>query len=173
MLKHTHKRDQPLCPFISQVPLVNHKLAKRLRALISPFTPSPFSPKSNGEFLDIIETTRPSGIIASMDVESLFTNAPLDETINFICNGLYHSGETQFSISEDVLCRLLQACTKEITFYGPDKNMWIVQTVGVAMGSPLGVMFANFRMGSIEERIFTQHPKLKPYNFCRRYLCQG
>ncbi|XP_076030410.1 uncharacterized protein LOC143018709 [Oratosquilla oratoria] len=162
----THKPNQPLRPIISQIPAVTYKLAKRLHALISPFTPSSFSLKSTEEFLDIIKTSRPSGIIASMDVESLFTHVPINETINFICNRLYRSDEIHFPIPEDILRQLLQACTKEVPFYGPDKNMY-VQIDGVAMGSPLGVLFANFYMGSIEETIFTQHHELKPSIYTR------
>ena len=33
-----------------------------------------------------------------------------------------------------------------------------VQVDGVAMGSPLGVLFANFYMGTIEERVFSAMP---------------
>ena len=35
------------------------------------------------------------------------------------------------------------------------------------MGSPLGVLFANFYMGSLEEKIFTQQPDLKPPIYTR------
>ncbi|XP_076059521.1 uncharacterized protein LOC143036158 [Oratosquilla oratoria] len=101
-----------------------------------------------------------------MDVESLFSHVPINETINFICNRLYRSDEIQFPIPEDILCQLLQACTKEVPFYRPDKNMY-VQIDGVAMGSPLGVLFANFYMGSTEEMIFTQHYELKPSIYTR------
>ena len=39
------------------------------------------------------------------------------------------------------------------------------QVDGVAMGSPLGVLFADFYMGVVEERVFQNHPKPKIY--CR------
>ena len=42
-----------------------------------------------------------------------------------------------------------------------------VQRDGVAMGSPLGVLFANFYMGSIETRVFSNHPDLKPTIYAR------
>lgn len=35
------------------------------------------------------------------------------------------------------------------------------------MGSPLGVLFANFYMRSIEERLFARHPQLKPQIYAR------
>ena len=44
--------------------------------------------------------------MASLDVDSLFTNIPLDETINIIIDKL-------FSESETVYIRLLQKITKQ------------------------------------------------------------
>ncbi|XP_045116825.1 uncharacterized protein LOC123507729 [Portunus trituberculatus] len=101
-----------------------------------------------------------------MDVESLFTNVPVDETINIICDKLYRSDDAPFAIAEDCLCHLLRACTKEVPFYGPDGNMY-TQIDGVAMGSPLGVLFTNFYMGTLEEKVFSLHPELKPPIYAR------
>ncbi|XP_076065307.1 uncharacterized protein LOC143039314 [Oratosquilla oratoria] len=118
----THKNGHPLRPIISQTPSVTYKLAKRLNALISPFVPAYFSLKSSEEFLDILKTARSSNIMASTDVESLFTNVGIDDTIDFICQRLYHP-EQKIAIPEKTLRLLLQACTKEVPFYGPDGNM--------------------------------------------------
>ncbi|XP_064080775.1 uncharacterized protein LOC135197684 [Macrobrachium nipponense] len=41
------------------------------------------------------------------------------------------------------------------------------QKDGVAMGSPLGVLLANFYMGEVEERIFSQHKCPRTYG---RYI---
>ena len=162
----THKRNFPLRPIISQIPSVTYRLAKRLNDLITPFTPANHSLKSSQEFIDILKASRPSNIIASMDVESLFTNVPVDATINMICDRLYRADTAPFPIPEASLRTLLNACTKEVPFYGPDGNMY-VQTDGVAMGSPLGVLFANFYMGTIEENIFSSAPHLKPAIYTR------
>ncbi|XP_050707848.1 uncharacterized protein LOC126993063 [Eriocheir sinensis] len=163
----THKEGHPLRPIISQTPSVTYKLAKRLNELITPFTPASFSLKSTTEFLDLLKTTRPSNIMASMDVESLFTNVPVHETTDLICQRIYHlEDEEPLNIPEASLRLLLQACTKEVPFYGPDGKMY-VQRDGVAMGSPLGVLFANCYMGSIEERLFARHPQLKPQIYAR------
>ena len=42
-----------------------------------------------------------------------------------------------------------------------------VQRDGIAMGSPLGPLFANFYMGSIEEKVFAENPQLKPALYSR------
>ena len=151
---------------ISQKPAVTYKIAKALLELITPYTPSQYSLKSTDEFLDIMRAASPSPLMASMDVESLFTNVPVQETIELICKRIYHSDETPLTIPEDTLRSLLQICTMEAPFYGPDNNMY-VQHDGVAMGSPLGPLFANFYMGSIEEKIFNEHPELKPKIYTR------
>ena len=163
----THKQGYPLRPIISQTPTVTYKLAKRLNSIIAPYTPSTFSLKSSKEFLDLLETSRPSGALASMDVESLFSNVPTDDTINLICQQIYHSpGTTALPIPEDILRECLEICTKEAPFYGPDGKMR-VQVDGIAMGSPLGPLFANFYMGSLEEKIFKDHPNLQPSVYAR------
>ena len=42
-----------------------------------------------------------------------------------------------------------------------------IQIDGVAMGSPLGPLFANFYMGSLEEKIFKDHPGMQPPIYAR------
>ena len=102
-----------------------------------------------------------------MDVESLFTNVPVDETISLICQRIYHSTETPLPFPETHLRTLLLICTKEASFIGPDGKTMYVQRDGIAMGSPLGPLFANFYMGSIEEKVFTENPQLKPALYSR------
>ena len=45
--------------------------------------------KSTNEFIAIIRRERPIGILASLDVESLFTNVSVDATIDIIMDRLY------------------------------------------------------------------------------------
>lgn len=67
----THKAGDPLRPITSQTPSVTYKLVKHLNDLIPPCTPASVSLKSITEFLDLLKTTRPSNIMASLDVNSL------------------------------------------------------------------------------------------------------
>ncbi|XP_076067705.1 uncharacterized protein LOC143040498 [Oratosquilla oratoria] len=102
----THKQGFPLHPIISQIPSVTYKLAKRLNELITPYTPVSYSLKYLEEFLDILRSTPPSGVIGSMDVVSLFTHVPVDETIDMICSRIYHdreAGDTPLAIPENTL----------------------------------------------------------------------
>ena len=161
----THKNGNPLRPIISQIPTPTYALAKKLNNILTPYIPSDFSIKSSIDFLDIVRRTPTDGIIASMDVESLFTNVPVDETISLILNKVYHDDSTpKLDIPEAALKALLEICTKRAPFITHRGHMY-TQIDGVAMGSPLGVLFANFYMGIVEERVFSSSPP--PPTYCR------
>ncbi|XP_050699344.1 uncharacterized protein LOC126986892 [Eriocheir sinensis] len=121
--------------------------------------------KSATDFIDILKNNNAGGRVASLDAESLFTNIPVDRTINYIIDRVYNNNSTPtLAIPEAVLRELLECCTKEAPFICPRGNKYC-QVDGVAMGSPLGVLLANFFMGCIEEEVFKIIEKLDIY--CR------
>ena len=67
------------------------------------------------------------------------------------------------NIPEKAMKTLLEICTKEAPFTCPRGRMY-QQIDGVAMGSPLGVLFANFFMGTIEEELLSTN---RPSIYCR------
>ena len=161
----THKPGNKLRPIISQIPTPTYHLAKKLGALLTPYVPARYSLTSASDFLDILKTSDTRGHMASLDVESLFTNVPVDRTINFILDRVYRDNNTPtLDIPENTLRQLLECCTKEAPFTCPRGNRYC-QVDGVAMGSPLGVLFANFFMGSIENQVFAE--MRKPDIYCR------
>ena len=64
-----------------------------------------------------------------------------------------------------VLEQLLRACTTESPFRGPDGLLYR-QKEGVAMGSPLGPLFADFYMSHIEQKVLND-PNIAPHIYCR------
>ena len=131
----THKKDNPLRPIISQVCTSTYKLAKRLNNILKPYIPSKYTVKSTEEFLDILRVKKPQGEIASIDVESLFTNVPVDQTIDIIIDEAYHkqsNGLDKPALSPNILRSLLVACTKDSPFRGPDGKLY-TQKDGVAI----------------------------------------
>ena len=114
-------------------------------------------------FLAILRDINPEGLICSLNVESLFTNVPVTDTINIICDYCYRTPDTSPSIiNEEKLRRLLTLCTKEAPFRHINGTMYR-QVDGVAMGSALGVTFANYYMAHIENTVIsdlTVKPKL-------------
>ena len=90
--------------------------------------------------------------MCSYDIVSLFTNIPIDETINIVLDTLYR--DEQISPPphpENLLRKLLIKATTEVEF--SFNNVMFKQIDGVAMGSPLGPVLANVFVGYHESRI--------------------
>ena len=142
-----------------------YQLAKQLNRIIKPYVSSTYSLRSTEEFIDIIKANKPSSVIASLDVESLFTNVPVARTIGIILNYVYDSTDIKpLKLPRNILKRMLEICTAEAPFRCPQGKLY-VQKDGVAMGSPLGVLFAEAFMAHIEATVITPHNKPKIY--CR------
>ncbi|XP_076039484.1 uncharacterized protein LOC143024558 [Oratosquilla oratoria] len=116
----THKEGNPLRPIISQIPTPTYSLAKRLNQIITPYIPTTHSLKSTDEFVDILRCNKPSGILASLDAESLFSHVPLIRTVDIILNYTYrHPVLPPPKLSEPILKDMLLACTSEAPFKCP------------------------------------------------------
>jgi hypothetical protein len=165
---HKNKTDPPLRPIISQVTAPTYQIAKKINEILQPYLPARYSIKSTDELLHIIQTTQPEGILASLDVENLFTNVPIDSTIEIILDQVYRNpSELAPNIPEETLKTLLLICTKEAPFRHIDGTLYR-QKDGIAMGSPLGPIFANFYMANLEEKVL-QDDGLRP-NLYLRYV---
>ena len=155
-----YKPNHPLRPIISQIPTPIYQLTKTIKQLISPYLPSKYNIKSTHELIQVLHTIKPNnGILASLDVENLFTNVPVNETIDIIINNIYNNPSLPpLKINPNILRKLLLTCTTEVPFYDHLENIY-VQTDGVSMGSVLGPIFSNFYMSDLENRIFNSIKK--------------
>ena len=72
--------------------------------------------------------------LVSFDVESLFTNVPLDFTIDVILDRIYVKKDIQTNIEQRDFKRLLVLCPKNVHFCFNGSTY--TQSDGVAMGSP-------------------------------------
>ena len=79
--------------------------------------------------------------MASLDVDSLFTNIPLDETIDLVTKKVFANKRKVNGLSRTDFRRLLELSTKGTVFLFDGK--YYRQKDGVAMGSPLGPVLAN------------------------------
>ena len=121
---------------------------------------------STSDFIDLLHLNEGPGIIASLDVESLFTNVPITKTIDIIIKYAYqHESLPPPKIPETILRKMLELCTKKAPFLTPNKQLYC-QIEGVAMGSPLGPCFANFYMAHLENTILNNLEN-KPYIYAR------
>ena len=52
----------------------------------------------------------------SLDIKSLFTNVPLEETIGIIFNKIYDEKKIETNIPRNIMKDLLYLCTKHLHF---------------------------------------------------------
>ena len=106
--------------------------------------------------------------MGSLDVDSLFTNIPLDETIDICINQLFENTDTVEGFTKSELKQLLCLATKESYFIF--NGLLYKQTDGVAMESPLGSSLANAFLSYHEKNWLNSCPQgFKPF-FYRRYV---
>ena len=78
----------------------------------------------------------------SYDVESLFTNIPINETIDYILDQIYNKKKLKAICSKLIFIRLLLKLVTEVTF--TINNNFFKQTDGCTMGGPLSVILVTF-----------------------------
>ena len=104
--------------------------------------------------------------LVSYDVNSLFTNIPLKETIKLAVD-LIKTSYPNLKISSDDLTKLFKFATCETHFLFNGK--FYDQIDGVAMGSPLAPVLANLFMG-LSEKLWIKNFQWTPPSYYRRYV---
>ena len=131
----------PFRPIMSAIKTPKYKLAKFLLPLLEPITTNMYTIKNSFEFSKEIADQHPGLFTASLDVESLFTNIPLEETISVCCDSLFSNNDEVNNINRIDFEKLLSAALQNnfFNFEGKiDK-----QIDGVAMVSPVGPTYAS------------------------------
>ena len=161
-----HKKDFPLRPIVSQIPTPTYSISKKLNNIISKYLPSKYSVHSTDEFISIIHSLQPKGMtLSSLDADSLFTNVPIDETIDIVIQAAYkHDTLPAPKINPSILKKLLIACTRQTPFKD-DHGRIYVQTDGICMGSCLAPTLSEFYMSHLENKILESD--LKPDLYLR------
>ena len=103
--------------------------------------------------------------LVSYDVNSLFTNIPLKETIKLAVD-LIKTSYPNLKISSDDLTKLFKFATCETHFLFNGK--FYDQIDDVAMGSPLAPVLANLFMGH-NEKLWLENFQGTPPSYYRRY----
>ena len=104
-----------------------------------------------------------------LEVDSLFTNIPLDKTIDICTSKLFQNPETLHNgISNNDFLDLLDLATKE-PFFTFNNHIYI-QIDSVAMESPLGQILTNIFLSRHEERWIIKLPIEFKASFYRKYV---
>ena len=155
-------------PIISQIGSPTYQIAKYLLEFVKPFTSNEYTVKDTFEFVSLLDDKDHRLVMGSLDVESLFTNIPLDETITIITNKVFGKKRKVNGISKRDFKRLLEISTKGTVFYFNGK--YYKQKDGVAMGSPLGPALANAFLAHYETLWLEECPLSFAPIFFARYV---
>ena len=158
----------PFRPILSAIDTPSYKLAKYLVPILSPLTVNEYVTKDSFSFAANVRNQDSNCFMTSFDIDSLFTNIPLDETIEICVKNLFgrkrkFKGFTKLEFKE-----LLQFAVKDALFIF--NGNYYVQRDGVAMGSPLGPTLANIFLCHWEKTWLKKCPKQFSPLYYNRYI---
>ena len=131
-------------PIIYSIGNFNYNLSRFLCDMLTPFTPTDYCTQDSSSFVKEIQEVNVSDCMVSYDVCSLFTNIPLNETIDLAVDIIFNNNPSM-NITKPQLMKRFVFATSQTHFLFI--NAIHDQTDGVAMGSPLGPALANLFMG--------------------------
>lgn len=157
-LPKIHKTNIPLRPIVSNIGSPTYTLAKFLTKPLQKLTKTnQYFIENSTDFVRKIQKikTQPEDILVSFDVESLFTNIPITETLDII----KRSGHLDKN-----LLPLVKHCLTSTYFQF--QGEFYEQTSGAAMGSPISPIIANIFMEHFENETLRK-ARFKPSTWFR------
>ena len=96
------------------------------------------------DYFDFIQqrfySTNSKLFMASLNLDSLFTNVPLNETIEIYASELFKSSQTVSGLNKQQVLEISLTTKEKVFLYN---LKYYSQIDGIAMGSPLGPTLAN------------------------------
>ena len=123
----------PIRPIISNIETATYKTSKYLAQLLAPLTKSKYTINSTNDFIDFTKNLQvgQDHDMISFDVTNLFTNVPLDFTINLILEKVYKRKLVKTKLKKSELKGFLDVCTKDLS-----TNRWSMY--GIATRTCIG-----------------------------------
>ena len=149
-------------PIIAQTGTYLYNTAQVISDYLKPlYEGNPFIIHNTQDFADMLKNSPPLGAdeeYVSYDVESLFTNVPIADTITYILEQIYDHKKLPSICSRLIMRRLLEKLATESTFIF--QSQFFKQTDGCTMGGPLSVTFSNIFLTKLEsEKVQPAKPK--------------
>ena len=155
-------------PILSTINTSTYKLSKYIVPLLAPITTNEYTVTNSFAFAKEACNFDSSLHMSSLDVDSLFTNIPLEETIDICVDNLYAEDGPNNGIDKHAFRKLLTTALMDNCFMF-DGELY-KQIDGVAMGSPLGPHLANAFLSHHEKIWLSNCPEnIKPLVY-RRYV---
>ena len=143
-------------------------LATYLNPILSPLTSNEFTVKNYFDFAEEVVNYDHNLYMASLDVQLLITNTPLEIAFKNCVNDLFSNNFYSGKLSRKDFYELLRLETTESSFISDNKLY--KQIDGVAMGSPLGPTLANVFLCHYEKNWLNECPsQFKPVVY-KRYV---
>ena len=137
--------------------------------MLQPLRVNEFTTRDSFRFSDDIRKQNANLFVTPFNLDSLFTNIALNETIDICVNKLYQHN----NMKVNYLCKqefrsLFKLATKETLFMF--NNHCYRQIDGVVMGSPLGLTLANIFLCQHEEQWLESCPTQFKHIYFKRYV---
>jgi hypothetical protein len=156
---HKPQRPPPGRPIVSACGSITEKISEFVDAIIRPYVQIQASYiKDTQDFLQKISgtQTRPSTILATIDVSSLYTNIPHVDGIKAIRDILEENQHQSPPI--ECIEKLTQLVLTNNIF--KFKDTLYIQTQGTAMGTRMAPSYANLFMAKLEQNFLANQPFL-------------
>ena len=158
----------PFRPILSAIGSCNYNLKNFFVSILKQFTLNEYTVKDSFSFCKEILDKDPNLFMASFDIQSLFTNIPLDEMINICVDLVFHENKKVKGIIKRHFKQLLTLSVKSSCFLFND--VCYKQVDDVAMGSPLGPTLVNLFLVYYEHKCLEKCPlQFRPKCY-RRYV---
>ena len=166
-------RIPPLRPIVDTIGSTHYGVGKFISKLLHPLTLNEYHLKDSFAAAEKIKAIPPHLFeegyqFVSFDVKSLFTNVPLNKTIQVILDRVYHKKVIPTSLKKRSLKKLIKdTCSK--TAFMCDGTIY-QQIDGVSMGAALGPVLANIIMTELERVVVDDLIKSGKIKFYTRYV---
>ena len=151
--KDINKENLKLRPIIDQTGTATYHASKVVANYLRPLTNNKFVIKDCLLFPDTLKSTvlENDEKIVSYDVESLFTNIPIKETIDYICDEMCRNNAIEPMCKKSLFRKLLYKLSSQCVF--SVNNQLIKQIDGCPMGGPISVFSSDILMNKMERDI--------------------
>ena len=155
-----------LRPFLSAIGTLTYKLAKFFVLMIEPLTTNEYTITDSFISAEELQSFNSKFVMDNFEIESLFTNISLQETIDLYVENLFEDKTHVDNLSKDSFRELLtRTMSESLILFDQD---FYKQHDGVAMGSPLGSTLANVFLCYHEKNWLQNCPsELKPVIYIR------
>ncbi len=154
-------------PIVANTDIYCDKLLLHLKAILNCLFDSEFAVLNSYDFVERLDalTITPKDRLASLDVESLYTKVPVDQTLQVVRRRLMkmwssEDGKEELaeitSLKPDAFMELLNFVMQDFYFCYAKKLYW--QKSGLPMGNRLSPVLANIYMEEMEIAVLERFP---------------